>query len=145
MFLPRPLVKIQYCAEPSRTESYSVLGLRPPCLEGSASHSSHILLAQFSLNVHKGDLKPLSFHFILSFHNKKYVNFVSIPCLTAIQVAVTAFMLCRAVSKQTQDICITFVQRCPNVFDVGPTLYKCYTNVLCLLGWRLPIITLRIN
>ena len=21
-----------------------------------------------------------------------------------------------------------------NVFDVGPTLYKCYTNVLCLLG-----------
>ena len=29
---------------------------------------------------------------------------------------------------------ITFVQRRPNVFDVGPTLYKCYTNVLCLLG-----------
>ena len=22
----------------------------------------------------------------------------------------------------------------PNVFDVGPALYKCYTNVLCLLG-----------
>ena len=30
----------------------------------------------------------------------------------------------------------TFVQRRPNVFDVGPTLYKCYTNVLCLLGNR---------
>ena len=30
--------------------------------------------------------------------------------------------------------CITFVQRQPNVFDVGPTLYKCYTNILCLLG-----------
>ena len=29
---------------------------------------------------------------------------------------------------------ITFVQRQPNVFDVGPTLYKCYKNVLCLLG-----------
>ena len=27
------------------------------------------------------------------------------------------------------------MQRRPNVFDVGPTLYKCYTNVLCLLGW----------
>ena len=26
------------------------------------------------------------------------------------------------------------IQRRPNVFDVGPTLYKCYTNVLCLLG-----------
>ena len=37
-------------------------------------------------------------------------------------------------SQQTQNICITFVQRRPNVFDVGPTLYKCYKNVLCLLG-----------
>ena len=33
-----------------------------------------------------------------------------------------------------QNICMTFVQRQPNVFDVGSTLYKCYTNVLCLLG-----------
>ena len=24
----------------------------------------------------------------------------------------------------------TFIQRRPNVFDVGPTLYKCYTNVV---------------
>ena len=30
-----------------------------------------------------------------------------------------------------QNICITFIQRRPNVFDVGPTLFKCYTNVLC--------------
>ena len=37
-------------------------------------------------------------------------------------------------TQQTQDICITFIQRWPNVFDVGPTLYKCYRNVLCLLG-----------
>ena len=35
--------------------------------------------------------------------------------------------------QQTQNICITFVQRRPDVFDVGPTLYKCYTNILCLL------------
>ena len=38
------------------------------------------------------------------------------------------------VTQQTQNICITFIQRRPNVFDVGPTLHKCYTNVLCLLG-----------
>ena len=38
------------------------------------------------------------------------------------------------VTQQTQNICIAFVQRRPNVFDAGPTLYKCYTNVLCLLG-----------
>ena len=37
-------------------------------------------------------------------------------------------------SQKTQNVCITFIQRRPNVFDVGPTLYKCYTNVLCLPG-----------
>ena len=30
--------------------------------------------------------------------------------------------------------CFVFAGCRPNVFDVGPTLYKCYTNVLCLLG-----------
>ena len=29
---------------------------------------------------------------------------------------------------------MTFVQRQPNHFDVGPTLYKCYSNVLSLPG-----------
>ena len=28
---------------------------------------------------------------------------------------------------------MTFIQRRPNVFDIGPTLYKCYTNILRLL------------
>ena len=36
-------------------------------------------------------------------------------------------------TQQAQNICITFVQRRPNVFDVGPALYKCYTNVLWML------------
>ena len=35
------------------------------------------------------------------------------------------------VSRQTQNICITFIQRRPNVLDAGPTLYKCYANVFC--------------
>ena len=37
-------------------------------------------------------------------------------------------------TQQTQNICIPVVQRRPSVGDVGPTLYKCYTNILCLLG-----------
>ena len=37
-------------------------------------------------------------------------------------------------SPPSRNICITFVQRRPNVFDVVLTLYKCHTNVLCLLG-----------
>ena len=32
-----------------------------------------------------------------------------------------------------QNSCITFIQRRPNVFDVGPTLYKCYTK--CFAYW----------
>ena len=37
--------------------------------------------------------------------------------------------------KQTQNICnIKFIQCWANVEDVGPTLCKCYTNVLSLVG-----------
>ena len=35
--------------------------------------------------------------------------------------------LCRPTIQQAQNTCITFIQRRP--FDVGPTLYKCYTIV----------------
>ena len=37
-------------------------------------------------------------------------------------------------AQQTQNICITFIQCWTNVEDVGPMLYKCYTNILCQLG-----------
>ena len=40
----------------------------------------------------------------------------------------------RAMCPCPADITYLFAQRRPNVFEVGPTLYKCYTNVLCLLG-----------
>ena len=38
-------------------------------------------------------------------------------------------------SQQTQNICITFVQCRPNVFDVGPTLYKVtrWSNIVQML------------
>ena len=41
-------------------------------------------------------------------------------------------------TQQTQNIFITFVHCGTNVEDVWPTLYKCYTNVLCLLGKHSP-------
>ena len=45
-------------------------------------------------------------------------------------------------TQQTQIICITFVQRRPNVFDVIPTLYTCHTDVWRLLGtFTLPLVT----
>ena len=46
-------------------------------------------------------------------------------------------------SHQTRNICITFVQCWSNVEDVGPTFYKCYTNVfwgISLYGLNLIVI-----
>ena len=43
-------------------------------------------------------------------------------------------LIARRYPQQTQKNCITFVQRRPNVFDVGPALYKCHTKVFCLMG-----------
>ena len=37
-------------------------------------------------------------------------------------------------SPAAQNICMAFVQCWTRVKDVGSTLYKCYTNVSCLLG-----------
>ena len=48
-------------------------------------------------------------------------------------------------AQQTKNICITLIQCWTNVFDVGPTLYKCYTNVLCLLGEGCTIENLAVN
>ena len=43
-------------------------------------------------------------------------------------------VLFKVFTQQTENICLTFIQCRTNVEDVGPTLHKCHTNVLCLLG-----------
>ena len=45
---------------------------------------------------------------------------------------------------QTQNILKTSVQCWTNVEDVGPTLYKCFKNVLCLPGDRVNQIKLQL-
>ena len=46
-------------------------------------------------------------------------------------------------AQQTQNICIAFIQRRPNVFDVGPTLYKliqmCCVHWVSVQGWGQPV------
>ena len=37
--------------------------------------------------------------------------------------------------QQSQNSCMIFIQCWANVEDVGPTLYKYHTAVLCLLGY----------
>ena len=72
-FLPQSLVKIQYCGE-SPWPRGTVLDLRLPglefrilCLGAVSVHLSHhlqeVLVAQFSLHVHKGALKLIHYFF----------------------------------------------------------------------------------
>ena len=70
MFLPRPLVKLSIlgslCDREVACSASDLQGLK--CVwRAVSSHSSHhpqeVLLAQFSLYVHKNSLKPDSFHF----------------------------------------------------------------------------------
>ena len=43
------------------------------------------------------------------------------------------------VNVHCNEVAVYNIQCWTKVEDIGPTLYKCYTNVLCLLGmiWRL--------
>ena len=76
MFLPCPLVKVSIVGSLREREvAFSASDHQGSNFESCvwravSSHSSHhpqeILLAQFSLYVHKGGLKPDSFHFIYS-------------------------------------------------------------------------------
>ena len=76
MFLPHPRVKLSIVGSlRDREVACSALGRQGSTFESCvwrtvSSHSSHhpqgVLLAQFSLYVHKGGLKPDSFHFNVS-------------------------------------------------------------------------------
>ena len=83
MFLPHPRVKVSIveslrdrevaCSASDRQDSNFESCVWRTVSSQSSHHPQEVLLAQFSLYVHKGDLKPDSFHFI-SFH---YVQFAS--------------------------------------------------------------------
>ena len=64
----------------------------------------------------------ITFNKVLCTKNCSLKNYIIQRQVRYIQIAATEY-------PSTQNICITFIQRPPNVFDVGPTLYKCYTNV----------------
>ena len=79
LFLPHPRVKVSIVGSlRDREVAYSVSDRQGSNFEfcvwrtvssQSSHHPQEVLLAQFSLYVHKGGLKPDSFHF-LNLHNK---------------------------------------------------------------------------
>ena len=76
MFLPHPRVKVSIvgslrdrevaCSASDRQGSNFESCVWRTVSSQSSHHPQEVLLAQFSLYVHKGGLKPDSFHFILS-------------------------------------------------------------------------------
>ena len=79
MFLPHPRVKVSIvgslrdrevvCSASDRQGSNFESCVWRTVSSQSSHHPQEVLLAQFSLYVHKGGLKPDSFHFLGSFNN----------------------------------------------------------------------------
>ena len=118
------------------------MGLNASCFFKSVVFWCVKKLATFTSHYHPAYHSPASFsHTHWLRHRKRWASVTDVgpaiiqhwfkaPCL-----AIIGLEQCKTVvAQQTQNICIAFVQRRPNGEDVGPTLYKCYTNVLCLLG-----------
>ena len=60
------------------------------------------------------------------------------PLISAVDFSVCRNIYLYGYIPANTTLFITFVQRRPNVFDVDPTLHKCYKHVLRLLGIILP-------
>ena len=84
MFLPHPRVKVSIvgslrdrevtCSASDRQGSIFESCVWRTVSSQSSHHPQEVLLAQFSLYVHKGGLKPDSFHFISLFDSWKCIN-----------------------------------------------------------------------
>ena len=95
MFLPHPRVKVSIvgslrdrevaCSASDRQGSNFESCVWRTVSSQSSHHPQEVLLAQFSLYVHKGGLKPDSFHFILKWinysnvYNKYHLLFKHLP------------------------------------------------------------------
>ena len=84
LFLPHPRVKVSIvgslrdrevaCSASDRQGSNFESCVWRTVSSQSSHHPQEVLLAQFSLYVHKGGLKPDSFHFPANTRNKTYSN-----------------------------------------------------------------------
>ena len=91
LFLPHPRVKVSIvgslrdrevaCSASDRQGSNFESCVWRTVSSQSSHHPQEVLLAQFSLYVHKGGLKPDSFHFILSYNILMNVIFTKYAAL----------------------------------------------------------------
>ena len=139
MFLPHPRVKVSIvgslrdrevaCSASDRQGSNFESCVWRTVSSQSSHHPQEVLLAQFSLYVHKGGLKPDSFHFFV--HSSDIICPVLGKCRLSIYVI--GAILCKYYantdrsSQQTREIepiviLVHSLQRCPNII---PPLVQC--------------------
>ena len=140
MFLPHPLVKLSFVGSlRDREVACSASDRQGPNFESCvsrtvSSHSSHhpqeVLLAQFSLYVHKGGLKPYSFHFILPNEISFYIinaEIHNVPCGRTVEYNKLNFVrIRRALETQVRHIMsntiLLVVSRLPRPTSVSALL-----------------------
>ena len=157
MFLPHPRVKVSIVGSlRDREVACSASDLQGSNFEScvwrtvssqSSHHPQEVLLAQFSLYVHKGGLKPDSFHFCLLI---AFLFACPAPPRESGCYAASGWLRHRMWQykldghspkenwsrnpTETQGI-DTMLGHCwPTVFDAGPTMTQHCVNALCLMG-----------
>ena len=95
LFLPHPRVKVSIvgslrdrevaCSASDRQGSNLESCVWRTVSSQSSHHPQEVLLAQFSLYVHKGGLKPDSFHFISFYSHSADIDFRRLKSIPALQ------------------------------------------------------------
>ena len=118
MFLPHPRVKVSIvgslrdrevaCSASDRQGSNFVSCVWRTVSSHSSHHPQEVLLAQFSLYLHKGGLKPDSFHFILGQNSALWY------CVVNYQVALTVLDILdgEEVTFSSREIYFMYVITC---------------------------------
>ena len=130
MFLPHPRVKVSIvgslrdrevaCSASDRQDSNFESCVWRTVSSQSSHHPQEVLLAQFSLYVHKGGLKPDSFHFICFF----LISFTwCLPCFNLDRCC-----LFFQVVNNPEDFCLCTIQKGGGIihFKLNPHLIRLY-------------------
>ena len=129
MFLPHPRVKVSIvgslcdrevaCSASDRQGSNFESCVWRTVSSHSSHHPQEVLLAQFSLYLHKGGLEPDSFHLDASAGDEPAI--FDCPDRQFFTLYILGHFM-NLIAQQTQCINLILDQCRPTVFDAGPTL-----------------------
>ena len=150
MFLPHPRVKVNIagslrdrevaCSASDRQGSNFESCVWRTVSSQSSHHPQEVLLAQFSLYVHKGGLKPDSFHFTgwwcrVSGHSDTNVVFADVTSVAVVLVTFRFRVMFYALFMFVAECCWCWLQVCSVFFQVSSESSFCdFMTVVTELG-----------